>query len=177
MRLLAVCPTCGLVPSGYEVTNSTDISISGNVDKCPKCGLTTSIPDGVYTVLEETVNVLLTSQRSVAEVKTLLAKVKAAKTADEATHAIRKAAPEIEPLIEKLPTAEGNGHKWIASVGMLLSLALSLMQYQSGRDALTSQQFNDELDRVSAKIVEQCRVRAEPAPRNRHERRGAKRHQ
>jgi hypothetical protein len=59
-NLPAICDDCGtMFPSGFVMENCTNISLSGNKSgPCPSCGGMGSIPDGVFNVLGNVIEIL-----------------------------------------------------------------------------------------------------------------------
>ena len=49
----AVCPNCGLLfPSGFAFGLRSQVTLSGNRSRCPRCGSVAVVPDGMLEVLE-----------------------------------------------------------------------------------------------------------------------------
>ena len=66
VMLPAICDNCGTIfGSGIQATNSKNITIrGGKIGTCPKCGSIGSIPDGVYDVIDDVINVAALSELS-----------------------------------------------------------------------------------------------------------------
>ena len=133
MRVPAVCDNCRTIfPSGFEVSNSTNISFSGcGAGPCPVCGGMGHIPDGVYNFLGNTIEFLSGPSRSIAELERLAALLERAKTSNATSQAVAKeideSIPELSSIKDWLPK---NRSELYAFIALLLS-ALSLMISQS----------------------------------------------
>lgn len=58
VRLIAICEICDKAfQSSFEIMNSYGIHVSNNQETCPYCGGVAFIPDGVYNVKDEIVDV------------------------------------------------------------------------------------------------------------------------
>jgi hypothetical protein len=102
----AFCPHCGLIfPSrligiapGAVVQ---DLVLEGNKETCPRCGQWAELPDGRFTIADDTIHVLAASKLSrerLGQLAAILEQVKAGSlTEDEAA----EQAPELEPLFTK----------------------------------------------------------------------------
>lgn len=66
VMLPAICDNCGTIfDSGFDFANVRNISMRGNKSgPCPKCGEMGSIPDGVYDVVDNVINVTALSKLS-----------------------------------------------------------------------------------------------------------------
>ena len=73
MRIPAFCDNCGAVfPSGFSVSDSTNVSFSGSKSgPCPVCASMGHVPDGVFNVIGDSLQILSAPQRSVAELSLL----------------------------------------------------------------------------------------------------------
>lgn len=59
MRIPAVCGACGLIfPSGFNIENSVDITLTNNTQSCPKCGAMANVLDGTFDVRDELLRVV-----------------------------------------------------------------------------------------------------------------------
>lgn len=66
VMLPAICDNCGTIfASGFNFASVRNISMRGNKSgPCPKCGEMGSIPDGVYDVVDNVINVTALSKLS-----------------------------------------------------------------------------------------------------------------
>lgn len=66
VMLPAICDNCGTIfASGFDFASVRNISMRGNKSgPCPKCGEMGSIPDGVYDVVDNVINVTALSKLS-----------------------------------------------------------------------------------------------------------------
>ncbi len=70
-ELPAICRTCGTVfGSGLDANNVKNLTITNyRAGPCPKCGGVGEIPDGVYEVIGQAINVLTSSSYSSAQLE------------------------------------------------------------------------------------------------------------
>jgi len=73
-ELLAFCDDCGsLKPSGVFVNNIEKLTLDSNTaGPCTVCGGSTSIPDGVYRVIDHSVELIAGTADSLAKLKRLV---------------------------------------------------------------------------------------------------------
>lgn len=163
MRVPAVCDNCGTIfPSGFEVSNSTNISFSGcGAGPCPVCGGTGHIPDGVYNFLGNTIEFLSGPSRSIVELERLAALLERAKTSNATSQAVAKeideSIPELSSIKDWLPK---NRSELYAFIALLLS-ALSLMINQSESGEPSKVEVNTVINNVYQQAPE---AQAAPSP-------------
>lgn len=163
MRVPAVCDNCGTIfPSGFEVSNSTNISFSGGgAGPCPVCGGMGHIPDGVYNFLGNTIEFLSGPSRSIVELERLAALLERAKTSNATSQAVAKeideSIPELSSIKDWLPK---NRSELYAFIALLLS-ALSLMINQSESGEPSKVEVNTVINNVYQQAPE---AQAAPSP-------------
>lgn len=71
----AFCDNCGAVfGSGFVFENCIDVTLSGNrVGPCPSCGGTGHVPDGVYDITANAINLLHGTIKTVQQLQQLSA--------------------------------------------------------------------------------------------------------
>jgi hypothetical protein len=126
----AFCGSCGLVfPSGIVIENSTGISLSGVNARCPRCGGVGRVPDGLYNVLGQTVQLLTGPGRSSEQLLRLKSTLEAARNQQQEPEEVRKAvlaaAPELTGLASAMPTTRTELYAFITVVLTLLALLVS----------------------------------------------------
>ena len=126
----AFCGSCGLVfPSGIVIENSTGISLSGVGARCPRCGGIGSVPDGIYNVLGQTVQLLAGPGRTSEQLLRLKSTLEIARDQQQETEEVRKAvlaaAPELTGLASAMPTTRTELYAFITVVLTLLALLVS----------------------------------------------------
>lgn len=105
----AFCDECGTIfGSGFVVENSRDITFSGNfVGPCPNCGSMGHIPDGVYNVLDGTIELLSGLNKSVAQIKRLTSLLRDAQKSNmskaDLGQRLEKEVPEFSSLSKWMP--------------------------------------------------------------------------
>lgn len=126
----AFCGSCGLAfPSGIVIENSTGVSLSGISARCPRCGGIGQVPDGIYNVLGQVVQLLARPGSSVEHLRRLKATFETARDTQQGTEAVRNAvlatAPELTGLASALPTTRNELYAFITVVLTLLTLLVT----------------------------------------------------
>lgn len=126
----AFCGTCGLVfPSGFVVENSINVSFSGITAHCPRCGGVGRVPDGIYNVLGQAVQLLSGPNRSADQLRRLQTALEAARAEGQGPEKVREAilatAPELTGLASALPTTRTELYAFIGVVITLLTLLVT----------------------------------------------------
>lgn len=135
MIVPAVCDNCGAIfPSGFEATNSTNITFSGCASgPCPACGGIGHIPDGVYNFVGNTIELLSGPSRTVTELQRLADILKNARekqsSRQEISKEIEKELPELSSLKDILPKTRTELYAFIAII--ISTIALLVSQSQS----------------------------------------------
>lgn len=123
--LPAFCNTCGTIfKSGFFIENSKYVSLSGvTAGPCPACGGTGHIPDGVFSFIGTTVEILRAPERTMIELKALskvLEKAHKEKISyDQLETEIATETPELLSLLDYLPK---NGPELVSYLGLLISI-------------------------------------------------------
>lgn len=132
MLLPAVCSQCQsvFVPRAINVENAT-IHLEGvSVGPCPKCGGFGRIPDGVYSVIDNVLDVLRAPERSRADLERI---AQIFRKASEEKHSraqvaatIRRDAPSVSKIADVLPQDRSDFYAvlqiLIGIVGLYLAL-------------------------------------------------------
>jgi hypothetical protein len=107
----AFCPTCGLIfrSNVIDITGSTGIEMSGNREQCRRCGSMAELPDGTFSVADDTIEVLAATGLTRERLFRLQAVLDQVRTGDlppaDATEAIADEAPSLRPLLERFGPA------------------------------------------------------------------------
>lgn len=73
MKIPAICDNCGnFFPSGYFVEGEFNFFSGNKAGPCPYCGGIGHIPDGLFSIVEDTIQVLSAPQRSFDELNRLV---------------------------------------------------------------------------------------------------------
>lgn len=126
----AFCDICGtMFPSGIFVENST-ISLSGNrAGPCPKCGGMGHIPDGIFQIIGNTIEVLSAPQRTLQELKRFAEVINEAQkkeySSEEFIEKVKENIPEFSSITDLIPK---NRAELYAFIALLLTIIQILMQ-------------------------------------------------
>lgn len=125
MLLPAVCDNCGkfFTPRAINAENVQNLTISNvRVGPCPKCGGMGHIPDGVYNVMGDVLQVLSAPARSIEELQRLGNILREAyarsEDADTLRGRIRKESPALSAIADLLPA---NRTERIAYIALLIA--------------------------------------------------------
>lgn len=124
--LIAYCETCGgpFQSSLAEVKKATDLTVTGNLETCPRCGELAPVLDGVFNVTHGVLEIV----RAPGLTRDLYQRFgkligEAAKT-DMAADELNKRAGEIHPQLEQATKQLPAKSPWRIIVLMLLIAAL-----------------------------------------------------
>ena len=151
----AFCGSCGLVfGSGFQIENSTNISLHGVTSTCPRCGGVGRVPDGIYNVLGGVVQLLSGPRSSAQQITKLQQVLEAARAKEQNPEEVRKAveavAPELTTLASSLPTSRVELYAFITVLLTLLALLVSA--YAAWKPSGPSQA---EIDTMVRKALDQ----------------------
>ena len=131
-RLPAICRTCGTVfPSGYRLNNVREATFAGSTSgPCPNCGGTGEVPDGIYEVVGETINVAATSVRSADQFRRIEAVLAEAfeteATPESVVAAVERESPEMGAALRKLIVPRNPTEFWAVVAALLIAIGLLL---------------------------------------------------
>lgn len=131
-NLPAFCNTCGFTfQSSILLENSTNISISDITVQCPRCGNMARVPDGIYDVVGNTINVLVNSNRSVSEFSRILEVLEKArnqqKKPEEILSTVKKELPELSTLADTLPKTRAELYAFIAIIVTIIGMIIAFL--------------------------------------------------
>ena len=155
----AFCDLCGTpFSSGIFVENCRNISLSGNKSgPCPSCGGIGSVPDGVFNVIGDVIEILNAPVRTVSQLQSYVQLLRAAKeqnlSGSELRREIDEKAPELSSIGKFLP-------KTPADLFAFLTVLISLLTYITSltKDKEVS---NDDLERMMDKAIERMLLHQE----------------
>lgn len=136
LRVPAVCDTCGTIfPSGFEATNSTNITFSGcGSGPCPSCGGNGHIPDGVYNFIGNTIELLSGPSRTISELERLAVALRKLRgegaSIQQVAQKISEEVPALNSLSDVLPKTRGELYAFIAIILTIITIILG--QLKSG---------------------------------------------
>lgn len=133
MLLPAVCDNCGafFTPRAINANNVRGLTISNvSVGPCPNCGGVGHIPDGVYNVIGNVLQVLSAPAHSIDELRQLAGILTQARTKSENPDAlkerIRKESPSLSAIADLLPANRAERIAFISMVIAAVSLIVDL---------------------------------------------------
>ena len=139
----AFCQNCGAVfPSGFHFENVEQLTLSGNKSgPCPVCGEMGEIPDGVFTVTEDTIELISGPERTVEQLRRLAEVLRKAQgegsDKEEIQREVSKIDPELSKLVDWLPESEAARYAMmtvlISFIGLLAKQGWSYLEYQEAQ--------------------------------------------
>ncbi|QXB98316.1 MULTISPECIES: SEC-C metal-binding domain-containing protein [Aeromonas] len=131
----AICDNCGTAfPSGFAFEGSIhNLSLSGNKSgPCPACGGMGSVPDGVFNVLGNVIEIIDAPRKTVEQlsryVNILNRAQKEKLTREEVQEQIEKEAPELAYISDILPKTRMELYTFL---GLLLAFLTTVMTAMS----------------------------------------------
>ena len=172
MRIPAFCDNCGAVfPSGFSVSDSTNVSFSGSKSgPCPVCASMGHVPDGVFNVIGDSLQILSAPQRTVAELSLLsqIAMDARSKQAEpeEVANTIRRDLPQFSALASILPNTRTELYAFLALIVAIITLLTAHPQDAAVPQVTVNQVVNQTfIDTTSA--AQSAPPRAQPRPDHR----------
>lgn len=127
-QLLVTCPQHGSFPSGFEISNSTNVTLGDNVSACPVCGRMIPLAEGTFDFIEDLATVLFDHPRTRAEIRKLRQALQRAAVlaSDEPDAALAQLAAE-QPEVGGRIATQAQSKRWsraeiIALIGLLVAL-------------------------------------------------------
>lgn len=133
----AFCDHCGLIfNSGFSFGgNVQNITMSGNKTQCPNCGEMAIIPDGLYNVVNNTIELLKGPEISAQRLKLLKLIITDLRnkelTNQELNNKLTEEIPELSSLKDFLPKTR---NELYAFLGLLLAIVTILININSNDD-------------------------------------------
>ena len=124
IRLPAICDDCTRVfPSGFA--GGRNITVVGcSSGPCPHCGGMGSIPDGIYSTVENVLHVVSVEAAGTSQIQRLIAILRSSReeNADSAAVAqhIRNDVPELAAVADALPRTRPELYAFIALIILIL---------------------------------------------------------
>jgi hypothetical protein len=126
----AICNTCGTAfPSGFAFENCRSVSLQGNqAGPCPKCGGRGDIPNGIFSFIDNTIEVISANYKTVETLRNIYNVVEDIKnenlSSEKMTEKIIKNIPELNSFTQNELNRE--------NISLLLAaIALLLQFYQA----------------------------------------------
>lgn len=123
----AYCSNCGLIfKSGVSIKGKAKIIMKDNLADCPRCGNIASIPDGLYEIMDGTIKLLQGYPFSYDRISLFKNIIKACRDEklnyNQIQEKINKEAPEIKPVVEKLPKTRNDIFNYLSLLIAIFSL-------------------------------------------------------
>jgi len=137
VNIPAFCDTCGAAfPSGFALENCSNVHLSGNKSgPCPRCGGMGSVPDGVFNVTGNVIEILSAPNRTFQQLSALSEILKSAasgkKSSEEIAKEIEDKVPVLSPVAKYMPK---NATELVAWLTFIL-LAIQTINHLGDDDA------------------------------------------
>jgi hypothetical protein len=173
MLLPAVCDNCGafFTPRAINAENVRGLTISNvSVGPCPNCGGMGHIPDGVYNVFGNVLQVLSAPAHSIDELRRLAEILRQARARSESADAvkerIRKESPSLSTIADLLPA---NRVERIAFIAMVIAAVGVIGDLLRTGEKPTNVTVNQVINNITIETYKDPAVKkaqpAKPAPK------------
>ena len=159
MDVPAFCNDCGSVfRSGLTVESpASDVPADQPECRCPACGGSGHIPDGILDFVENTIAIFSGQQRSVDELSRLAQVLYQARmttqSPEEVVDTIRGTVPEFSGMADLLPQSPADLPGFIALTASVIAFSLQGAQDESARAPLTVAQTIDRVFRETTSAL------------------------
>ncbi len=139
-HLPAFCDSCDTIfNSGIFVTNSSEIGVVDcKSGPCPSCGGMGHIPDGIYNIIDNAIQVLTAPQRTIDELRRFAALIKSAKenklSSKELSDNLAQELPELSSLSDIWPKTRNELYQIILIIIALINMLLLSANHYLGRE-------------------------------------------
>jgi hypothetical protein len=153
----AFCDNCGFIfNSGYSFGgNVQNIQMTGNKSQCTNCGNMADIPDGLYNVVNNTINLLKGPDISVQRLKTLKRFVTDLRdkelTKEQLSKTITKEAPELSSIVDALPKTRNELYAFLAVLISLITMLIGTLS----KDEKPNININNVFNNYNQEFVDQ----------------------
>ena len=132
----AFCQNCGAIfSSGMVFDNCTNLKLSGNIVQCPRCGGIGKVPDGVFDIVGDVINVLSATKNTINNLNKLNNILKNAKklnySHEEIKSKIEEDLPELSSLSDVLPKTRTELYAFVALILTTIGLAIAYLSSSS----------------------------------------------
>ncbi|WP_230373960.1 SEC-C metal-binding domain-containing protein [Vibrio cholerae] len=134
----AFCDSCSTpFPSGIFVENCLNITMTGNRSgPCPNCGGMGSVPDGVFNVIGNAIEILNAPSRTIEQLKRYAQVLDEAKeqrlSREEIKQKIDNEVPEFSSISQFLPKTRSEMYAFLALIISILAYLTPLMMSDNG---------------------------------------------
>lgn len=172
MLMPALCDSCGafFTPPAISLGNVQRLTISNvAVAPCPRCGGTGHIPDGVYSVFGDVLQVLSAPAHSIDELRRLAEILERARamsqSTDEVKERIRKESPGLASIADLLPENRGERIAFIAMVIAAVALIADLSRSDEKATNVTVNQVINNITIEAPKNPAEKKAQPRSAPK------------
>ncbi|HHF2921145.1 TPA: SEC-C metal-binding domain-containing protein [Vibrio diabolicus] len=134
----AFCDNCGTpFPSGIFVENCLQMTMTGNRSgPCPKCGGMGSVPDGVFNVLGNVIEIINAPSKTIEQLQRYAQVLDEAKeqrlSREEVKQKINEEVPEFSSVSQYLPKSRSELYAFLALIVSILAYVTPLMMSDDG---------------------------------------------
>jgi SEC-C motif len=128
----AFCDSCGTAFRSGLVANDSSFSVSNFVSgPCPNCGSMGHVPDGLYRIAGDTIQILANSQRSVSHLQQIAeilrnAKQHGASPADIAS-TVKNELPELASLADTVPRTRAELYAFVSIILSIITILIAAL--------------------------------------------------
>ncbi|MBU2570355.1 MAG: SEC-C domain-containing protein [Gammaproteobacteria bacterium] len=122
VNIPAFCDTCGAsFPSGFAFENCSNVHLSGNKSgPCPRCGGMGSVPDGVFNITGNVIEILSAPTRTIEQLTVLSKILKIAasskKSPEEIAKEIEDKVPDLSLIAKYIPKNASELVAWLTFI-------------------------------------------------------------
>lgn len=134
----AFCDSCGTAfPSGIFAENCLHMTMTGNRSgPCPKCGGMGSVPDGIFNIVGNAIEILNAPMRTVEQLKRYAQVLDEAKeqklSREDVKKKIDEEVPEFSTISQYLPKNRSELYAFLALIISFLAYVTPLMMSDNG---------------------------------------------
>ncbi|MCC8256646.1 SEC-C metal-binding domain-containing protein [Vibrio campbellii] len=134
----AFCDNCGTpFPSGIFAENCLQMTMTGNRSgPCPKCGGMGSVPDGVFNVLGNAIEIINAPSKTIEQLQRYAQVLDEAKeqrlSREEVKQKINEEVPEFSSVSQYLPKSRSELYAFLALIVSILAYVTPLMMSDDG---------------------------------------------
>ena len=158
VRFPAFCPKCGLIfpTRALDIRGDTTVIMEDNVETCPRCGAWAELPDGSFSIVDDTIRVLSASQLTrerLFRLAAILEQAQAGKLSeDEAAARVVDVAPAMGELWDRLRPRMGKALIWFIGtvIAVLISQGVSEFRDNSATKADVRNAVEEAISRCQA---------------------------
>ncbi|MGR2767352.1 SEC-C metal-binding domain-containing protein [Photobacterium ganghwense] len=163
----AFCDTCGTpFSSGIFIEHCAHVTLKGNRSgPCPNCGGMGSVPDGVFNILGNVIEILSAPSRTLEQLKKYTQIINEAKEDNLSTEQVKKRIdselPELSGITQFLPKTRSDLYAFLSLILAALSYITTLVDND---DSVTSQQVEEIMEKSIQKLLQKEREAIKPKP-------------